>query len=85
MSKRTKPRVLYNKESEIAHLIAESRNISDMDGLRLFVNTETHTMLLDDEMKLWHFSSLAIVDMWEHEIRTGDPRNSLYLRGDEIG
>lgn len=29
-------------------------------------------------------TALAIFDMWENEIETGDPRNSLYLRGDEI-
>lgn len=41
-------------------------------------------MLLDDDLKMWHFSPLAIFDMWENEQATGNPRNSLYLRGDEI-
>ena len=38
-------------------------------------------MLADDDMKLWHFSPLAVYDMWETEKATGEPRNSLYLRG----
>ena len=41
-------------------------------------------MLEDDEMKIWYFSPLAVYDMWENEEATGDPGNSLYLRGDEI-
>ncbi len=55
-----------------------------MDALRLFLASETRSMLLDDDLKMWHFSPLAIFDMWENEQATGDPRNSLYLRGDEI-
>ena len=42
------------------------------------------TSNLDDDLKMWHFSPLAVFDMWENEQATGDPRNSLYLRGDEI-
>lgn len=55
-----------------------------MDALRLFLASETRSMLLDDDLKMWHFSPLAIYDMWENEQATGNPRNSLYLRGDEI-
>ena len=67
MNNRTLPPILQNIDSEVAELISKSRNISDMDALRL-----------------WHFSPLAIFDLWESEQATGDPRNSLYLRGDEI-
>ena len=45
---------------------------------------EISSMLVNDDMKLWHFSPLAVYDMWEAEEATGDPRNSTYLRGDEI-
>ena len=65
-------------------MIAKNREISEMDALRLFLASETHAMLVDDALKLWHFSPLAVYDMWETEEATGDPRNSLYLRGDEI-
>lgn len=40
--------------------------------------------MLFDDTNLWYFSNLAIFDMWECEQATGDPKNSLYLRGDEI-
>ena len=81
---RTRPSILQNVDAMVAREIARSRDISDMDALRLFVASETHRMLVDDDLKLWYFSPLAIFDMWENEIATGDPRNSLYLRGDEV-
>ena len=81
---RTRPSILQTVDAMVAREIARSRDISDMDALRLFVVSETHRMLVDDDLKLWYFSPLAIFDMWENEIATGDPRNSLYLRGDEV-
>ena len=84
MNKRTAPSILQVFDSEVSSLIAKNREISEMDALRLFLASETHAMLVDDALKLWHFSPLAVYDMWETEEATGNPRNSLYLRGDEI-
>lgn len=84
MSNRTRASIMQNYDAEVSLLIAENRGISKMDGLRLFLNSETHQMLADDDLKLWHFSPNVLFDMWENEVATGDPRNSLYLRGDEI-
>ncbi len=84
MNKITSASNLYHTESELVELIAKSRNISNLDALRLFLSSETHKMLLDDELKMWYFAPLALFDIWENEVRTGDPRNSFYLRGDEI-
>ena len=74
---------MQNFDSEVSRLIAEHRGIGTMDALRLFLASETRSMLLDDDLEMWHFSPLAIYDMWENEQATGNPRNSLYLRGDE--
>ncbi len=71
-------------DSELAGMISSQRGISEMDALQMFLDSETHRMLSDDDLKMWYFSPLAIFDMWENEEATGDPRNSLYLRGDEI-
>lgn len=84
MSKRTSPSIMQNFDAEVSRLIAKNRNLSDMEALRLFLASQTHAMLEDEETKLWYFSPLAVYDMWETEEATGDPRNSLYLRGDEI-
>ena len=84
MTEMTRPSILQNYDAALAVLIGENRGISEMDGLRLFLGSETHRMLTDERLVMWQFSPLAIYDMWENEIATGDPRNSLYIRGDEI-
>jgi hypothetical protein len=84
VSNRTRASILQNFDVEVSRLIADSRGVSEMDGFRLFLDSEIHRMLEDNELKMWHFSPIAIFDMWENEVITGDPRNSLYLRGDEI-
>lgn len=85
MTKRTRPSILQTLDAQVAMLIAKKRAVPDLDGLRLFLRSKTHAMLVDDDLKMWYFSPLALFDMWENEVATGDPRNSLYLRGDEIG
>lgn len=55
-----------------------------MEALKKFLGSKTHAMLINDDMKMWYFSPLAIFDIWENEEASGDPGNSLYLRGDEI-
>ena len=84
MRENTRPSIMQNFDTELAALISKSRGVSLMDGLRIFLKSQTHGMLLDNEMRLWYFRLLAIFDMWENEEATGDPGNSLYLRGDEI-
>ncbi len=84
MSKITNAGYIYDIQPNVIHLIALKRDISDMEALRLFLKSETHKMLLNDDMKIWHFAPAVIFDIWENEVVTGDPRNSLYLRGDEI-
>ena len=84
MSNRTRASILQNFDVEVSRLIADSRGVSEMDGFRLFLDSEIHRMLEDNELKMWHFSPIAIFDMWENEVITGNPRNSLYLRGEEI-
>ena len=85
MSKRVRPSTLMTIDAQVAKLVAENRGISELDGLRLFLSSQTHAMLQDADLKMWYFSPLALFDMWEAEMATGDPGDSLYLRGDEIG
>ena len=84
MEKRTKPSILQNFDCEVTALIAQNRGISQTEARRRFLNSKSQEMLEDDDMKLWYFSPLAVYDIWEAEEATGDPGNSLYLRGDEI-
>ena len=84
MNKKTSPSVLQNFDTAVSELISQNRGMSRMEALQRFLASQTHEMLTDDDTKLWYFSPLAVYDMWETEEATGDPRNSLYLRGDEI-
>ena len=83
--KRTRASILQSLDASVAEIIAENRKITKLEGLKMFLASETHEMLVDDELKMWYFSPLALYDIWENEVITGDPRNSLYIRGDEIG
>ena len=70
-------------DREVSKLIADKYAFSYMDALHRFIGSEIYAMLSDPELAMWQFSPLAIFDMWEVEQISGDPRNSLYLRGDE--
>lgn len=70
--------------TQMVKLIMEHRLASEMEALSTFIDTEIYKMICEPELKMWEFAPLAILDMWESEIATGDPRNSLYIRGDEI-
>lgn len=84
MMNRTNPAILQTIDSEVSVLISQNRKISELEALRLFLKSKTHSMVLNDDLKMWYFSNIAIFDMWECEEATGDPTNSFYLRGDEI-
>jgi hypothetical protein len=81
---KTEARMMDFFDRQVGGLIMQRYGQDEVTTLRNFMGSETYTMLSDDELKLWHFSPLVISDMWENERATGDPRNSLYLRGDEI-
>ena len=80
-----RPSILQTVDTAVSQLIGESRCIGMLDAYRLFLGSQTHQMLEDDDLKIWYFSPLALFDMWETELATGDPRDSLHLRSDEIG
>ena len=39
-------------------------------------------MLQNPELEMWDYSPVEIFDMWEVEVVTGNPRNSVYIRTD---
>lgn len=70
----------YNKN--VIRRITEKYGMEPMDAARSFLTSRTHEMLEDPECAMWDFSERAVFDMWEAERVTGDPRNSVYLRGE---
>lgn len=81
--RKTPAEVLDFYDEEIVKMISEKYAYTQMDSLRMFLNSETYKMLSDAELEMWDFGPAAIFDMWENEQITGEPRNSLYLRRDE--
>ena len=70
----------YNKA--VISEIIKKYAMSEMEAANAFITSQTHAMLENADMAMWEFSAHAILDMWENEQITGDPRNSLYLRSE---
>lgn len=70
----------YNKC--VIRRIIEKYDFNPMEATRSFLTSKTHAMLEDEECAMWEFSEQAIFDMWEVERITGNPRNSVYIRGE---
>ena len=76
------PELFDYYDKEITLLISNKYGYNHMDALRKFLKSKTRKMLENTDLEMWEFSAPALFDMWEAEIVTGDPRNSVYLRGD---
>ena len=59
--------------------IQERYGYAELEALRRFTSSQTYRLLAQEDLGLWTFSPLAVLDMWETELATGDPRNSVYL------
>lgn len=70
----------YNKN--VIERIIEKYGYEQMAAARAFLGSETHRMLEDANLGMWDFGANAIFEMWECEKITGDPRNSIYIRGE---
>lgn len=74
--------VLYCYDKEVIKLYSEKYGYSYNDALKKFVTSETHKMMEDPECGMSEFGAPAILEIWEAEQITGDPRNSVYIRED---
>lgn len=79
---RLEPETIDYYDCEVVAMIVNKYGYSDMEALRMFVMSKTHEMLENEECGLTAFGAGAILEMWEAEIITGDPRNSIYIRGE---
>ncbi len=80
--KRLEPEIIDYYNSEVVLMIAEKYGYTLMDALREFVFSKTHEMLENEDCGLTSFGAGAVFEMWESEKVTGDPRNSIYIRGE---
>ncbi|MEE0958144.1 MAG: hypothetical protein UH734_08740 [Ruminococcus sp.] len=76
------PTSLQFYDHAVTDLIMEKYGYTRMDALRSFVGSHTHAMLEDAENGMTAFGAAGVFDIWESEMVTGDPRNSIYIRGE---
>lgn len=68
---------------KLIRMIAEGDGIPALEAMDRFYHSQTYEMLITPELYVWNLSDKAIYDAWLAERRTGDPRNSVYIAGDE--
>ena len=80
--KRLEPEIIDYYNAEVVKMISEKYVYSYMDALRQFVSSKTHEMLENEECGFASFGAGAVFEIWETEKVTGDPRQSVYIRGE---
>ena len=68
-------------DHSVTDLIIEKYGYSRLDALRKFVESDTHKLLEDVDNGLNSIGENGIFDIWENEMVTGNPHNSIYIRG----
>ena len=80
--KKTAPGIVDFYDAEVVKMISEKYGCSHMEALRLFVMSKTHELLENEDAGMTDFGAGAVFEIWEAEKITGDPRNSIYIRGE---
>lgn len=80
--KRLEPEVIDYYNNEAVMLIMEKYGFNQMEAFKVFVQSETHEMLENEDCGMTDFGAKAIFEIWECEKVTGNPRNSIYIRGE---
>lgn len=80
--KRLEPEVIDYYNNEAVMLIMEKYGFNQMEAFKIFVQSETHEMLENEDCGMTDFGAKAIFEIWECEKVTGNPRNSIYIRGE---
>lgn len=69
-------------DRQVIERIIDKYGMEPMEAIRGFILSETHRLLEDADLGLADMPAEALFDMWEAEKVTGDPRNSIYIRGE---
>lgn len=80
--KRLEPEIIDFYNGEVVMMIAEKYGVSHMEALKMFIDSKTHEMLENAECGMTEFGAEAIFEIWECEKVTGEPRNSIYIKGE---
>lgn len=80
--KRLDAEVIDYYDMEVVRMLMEKYGMTAMDALRKFTQSQTHRMLEEVQYGMTEFGAGALLDIWENEQVTGDPRTSVYIRGE---
>lgn len=80
--RRLDARTLDYFDRYVINLMIQKYGFAEMEAIRKFLESETYQMLINPGLDLYKGSPHIIFDLWVHERATGNPRNSLYIRGD---
>ena len=80
--RRLDPEIIDYYNSEVVMMIAEKYGLDQMEALKQFVMSKTHEMLESEDFGMTDFGAGAIFEIWECEKITGEPKNSVYIRGE---
>lgn len=80
--RRLEPEIIDYYNGEVVMMIAEKYGLDQMEALKQFVMSKTHEMLENEDFGMTDFGAGAIFEIWECEKITGEPKNSVYIRGE---
>ena len=80
--KRLDADILEFYDTSVIRMICEKYGYDFFTALRSFIFSKTYKMLENEEQGFYSFGAGAVFDIWEAEKVTGDPRNSVYIRGE---
>ena len=75
-------RMLDYFDRHVSRMISEKYGLDERGAIRAFLESETYRMLITPELEIYALSPVIVFDMWENEKMSGDPRQSLYIRGE---
>ena len=82
MKKYTPSGITFYYSVEVINSIMKKYGYDFFTALRKYYYSETYKMMANPKCAMWEFGTPAIFEIWECELRTGDPRNSVYIKED---
>lgn len=72
----------YAYTRNIVANIVQKYGMDEKTALCKYIDSKTNEMFNNTRLAMWEFTPEVIFELWECEQITGDPRNSVYIRGE---
>ncbi len=57
---------------QVLDIIMKEKQIDEIAAMNEFYQSKTYELLSDEDTKVWHFSPLALYNVWKTEKETGE-------------